>query len=75
MLQQTTIKRTSAFVGSLSLYISPLFTAFTAIFLLGERLTIPFILGGTLIVIGVFYATAFHHVKKLLVSKEVVLEN
>ncbi|HYK08101.1 MAG TPA: DMT family transporter [Candidatus Eisenbacteria bacterium] len=75
LLQQSTIKRTSAFVGSLSLYMSPFFTALTAIFLLGEKITLPFVVGGTLIALGVFYATAYHHVKQLLKSREELVEN
>ncbi len=75
MFQQATIKRTSAFVGSLSLYLSPFFTALAAIFLLGEKVTLPFIAGGIFIALGVFYATAYHHVKKLFQSKEALVEN
>lgn len=63
---QIGIKRTSAFVGSLNLYISPFFTALIAIIILGEKVTLPFIIGGALVAVGVFYATAFQHVKKLL---------
>ncbi len=75
MLQQITVKRTSAFVGSLSLYMSPFFAGLTAVFLLGEKITVPFIAGGILLAIGVFYATAYHHIKKLLTSREELAEN
>lgn len=75
MLQQATIKRTSAFVGSLSLYMSPFFTALVAIFFLREKITLPFVAGGILIALGVFYATAYHHVKKLFLSREALVEN
>lgn len=61
---QIGIKRVSAFVGSLSLYISPFFAALTAVIIVGEKITLPFVLGGLLIASGVFYSTTFDQVKK-----------
>lgn len=75
ILQQDSIKRTSAFVGSLSLYIAPFFTALTAVLLIGEKITISFLIGGVLIAIGVFYATAYSHVKGLFKNREILVEN
>lgn len=72
---QTGIKRTSAFIGSLNLYISPFFTALTAIIVLGEKLTVAFIVGATLVAIGTFYATAFPQLKKLYFKTTIIPGN
>lgn len=72
---QMGIKRTSAFIGSLNLYISPFFTALTAIIVLGEKVTVPFILGGALVAAGTLYATAYEHTKKLFGKTTALEEN
>lgn len=72
---QIGIKKTSAFIGSLNLYIAPFFTALTAIVVLGEKITLQFILGGALVAVGVFYATSYHHVKKLFTKSPLAPEN
>lgn len=56
-LTQYGIKHTNAFLGSVFLYLGPLFAAITAIPLLGEQVTTNLIIGGVLILGGVFYAT------------------
>jgi drug/metabolite transporter (DMT)-like permease len=56
-LTQYGIKHTNAFLGSVFLYLGPLFAAVTAIPLLGEQVTTNLIIGGVLILGGVFYAT------------------
>jgi drug/metabolite transporter (DMT)-like permease len=57
-LTQYGIKHTNAFIGSVFLYLGPLFAAVTAIPLLHEKVTTNLIIGGTLILFGVFYATS-----------------
>lgn len=56
-LTQYGIKHTNAFLGSVFLYLGPLFAAITAIPLLHEEVTTKLIIGGALILFGVFYAT------------------
>lgn len=56
-LTQYGIKHTNAFIGSVFLYLGPLFAAVTAIPLLNEQVTPKLIIGGSLILFGVFYAT------------------
>ncbi len=67
-LIQFGIKRTTAFTASLFQYMGPFFAALTGIPFLGEKPTVGFIIGGFLIIVGVFYATSYHLVKKQLRS-------
>lgn len=64
VLMYFSIKRTNAFIGSLNLYISPFFTALTAVFLIGEKLTWTLVLSGLFIGLGVFYSTTYPLLKK-----------
>lgn len=75
LLLYISIKRTNAFIGSLNLYISPFFTALTAIIVIGEKLTITLIISGLLILGGVLYATAFHQVKRFFSPSSLTPEN
>lgn len=68
-LLQAGIKRTDAFIASLFTYIGPLSAAITAVPFLGEKITINLILGGVLILFGVFYAVSYLQLKKYLISK------
>lgn len=67
-LMQFGVKRTNAFSASLFSYMGPLFALFTAIPFLGERLTIGLVVGGVLILTGVFYATTYEQVRKQIRS-------
>ncbi len=58
-LMQVGIKRSGPFTASLVQYTGPLFASLTAIPLLGERVTPPLVIGGILILAGVFYATTY----------------
>lgn len=61
---QIGIKRTSAFTASLFQYVAPFIAAAAAIPLLHEQVTGQLIIGGILILIGVFIATTYGEVKK-----------
>lgn len=63
-LIQYGVKKTSPFTASLFLYLAPLFSAVTAIPFLHEKITIELILGGFLIITGVFFATTYEYLKK-----------
>jgi len=63
-LIQLGIKKTGAFTASLFQYIGPFFTAISAMIVLGEKITLPVVLGGLLIISGVFYATTWQYIKK-----------
>lgn len=63
---QLGIKKTSAFTASLFQYVGPFLTASISIPLLHEKLTFQLVIGGILIIAGVFYATSFSIVKKYL---------
>lgn len=58
-LYQYGIKHSSALTASLTSYIQPIFAAFFAYFLLGERLTLHFFLGSILVLTGVFITTTY----------------
>lgn len=55
-LAQYGIKHTNAFISSVFIYLSPLFSAIVAIPLLHEKVTPNLIIGGAFILAGVFYA-------------------
>lgn len=63
-LIQFGIKKAGSFTASLFQYIAPFFTAISAMAVLGEKLTLTIVLGGLLIMFGVFYATTYEYVKK-----------
>lgn len=65
-LIQTGIKRTGAFIASLFSYIGPLAAAVTAVPFLGEKITFNLVLGGLLIIFGVFYATTYPQLKSYI---------
>lgn len=62
-LYQVVISRTSAFVASLILYLTIIIASGIGIIYFGEKLNLSFILSGALIIIGVFMATTYQHVK------------
>ncbi|MBI2337772.1 DMT family transporter [Candidatus Daviesbacteria bacterium] len=68
-LLQVGIKRTDAFIASLFSYIGPLSASITAVPFLGEKITLNLILGGILIIFGVFYAVSYLQLKKYFISK------
>jgi drug/metabolite transporter (DMT)-like permease len=63
LLLQVGIKRTSAFTASLLSYISPFIAAAVSIPLLHEQVTPELIIGGILILAGVFTATTYGELK------------
>lgn len=67
-LIQVGIKYSGAFTASLFQYMAPFFTAISATIVLGEKVTLPIIAGGFLIMFGVFYATAYSRVKRSIVN-------
>lgn len=64
-LMQVGIKKTSAFVASLFFYFAPFFSSLTAIPYLHEKITPLLVIGGTLIIIGVFVASTLEHIRGL----------
>lgn len=65
-LLQIGIKRCGAFVASLFGYIPPLSGALTAVPFLGEKITVNLVLGGIMIMLGVFYATTYSQLKRYI---------
>lgn len=58
-LMQVGIKKTNATTTSFFQYLAPFFAATTAIPILGEKITPQLIIGGILILTGVFFATTY----------------
>ncbi len=58
-LLQIGIKKLGSFIASLFGYIAPFFTTLTAIPVLGEKVTPATVIGGLLVLSGVFYATTY----------------
>lgn len=69
LLVQYGIKKTTAFTASLFQYLGPLLAAVTAVPLLGERPNASVIVGGLLILAGVFYATTYPLLKTYIEKK------
>lgn len=67
-LHQYALKYLSPLTVSLTSYIQPITTAFLAIIFLGERLTLPFLFGGSLVFFGIFLTSTleFYHRKNKL---------
>lgn len=65
-LYQWLIKHTSAFIPSLLSYPVALVAGIIGIIFFGEKLTVTLILGGALIMLGVFLATTYQYAKKLM---------
>lgn len=63
-LIQYGVKKTSAFTASVFSYFAPLLAAITAVPFANEKINLNLILGGILIVFGVFYATTWETFKK-----------
>jgi drug/metabolite transporter (DMT)-like permease len=63
-LLQFGVKKTGAFTASLFQYIGPFFTAVSASIVLGEKISLSLIIGGLLIIFGVFYATTWQYIKR-----------
>lgn len=68
-LLQTGIKISGAFIAALFGYTAPFFGIISAIPILSEKLTPELIIGGILIIFGVFYATTFSQARKYIKSK------
>jgi drug/metabolite transporter (DMT)-like permease len=66
-LLQLGIKKTDSFTASLFQYLGPFFAGILAIPLLHEKLSVELIIGGILIIAGVFYATSYDRLKRHLV--------
>jgi drug/metabolite transporter (DMT)-like permease len=60
------IKKTNAFTASLFLYLGPFLSGAAAIIFLHEKPTMPLFAGGLLILFGVFYATTYTSIKRVL---------
>ena len=58
LVYQKALQASSALTASLFVFIQPLATAFLAFLVLGETITIPFIIGGVLAIIGAKLASA-----------------
>lgn len=67
-LVQFGIKRTGPVTASLFQYLAPFFASLIAIPILNERPTITLVIGGMLIIVGVFYATTYYPLKKHIQS-------
>lgn len=65
-LFQVAIVKTTAFTASIFQYLSPLLSGIVAVIFLGEKPTVSLILGGLLIVCGVFIATTAQYIKRTL---------
>jgi len=63
---QVGVKRTNAFIASLFQYVAPFIATSAAIPLLGEKVTWELVVGGILILLGVFIATTFGQVKEYI---------
>lgn len=63
-LIQIGIKHVGAFTSSLFQYVVPFFTMLSASIIIREEVTFSIILGGLLIMFGVFYSTTWQHIKK-----------
>lgn len=63
-LIQYGVKKTSPFTASLFFYMGPFFSSLTAVPLLHEKLTFQLIIGGFLILLGVFFATSYEFIKR-----------
>lgn len=62
-LIQYGVKKTTPFTASLFFYLAPLFSALTAIPFLHEKVTPQLVIGGILIITGVFLATTYEYLK------------
>lgn len=60
---QTGLKLTSAFAAGVILYLGPVVTTFVAVPVLGEKVTLPFLIGAALIIVGSAIATQYEMVK------------
>lgn len=63
-LLQYALRQVSAITVSIFAYLGPLFAAVTAIPVLHEKITTHLIIGGVLIIAGVFYATTYELLRK-----------
>lgn len=63
-LIQFGIKRTTPFTASIFFYLAPLFSSLTAVPILHEKITTTLVIGGILIISGVFLATTYEFLKK-----------
>lgn len=66
---QIGVKKTSAFTASFFQYLAPFIAAAAAIPLLHEQITLNLIVGGLLILIGVFIATTYEQLKKYTLAR------
>jgi drug/metabolite transporter (DMT)-like permease len=66
---QLGIKKTSAFTASMFQYVGPVFAGLISVPLLHEKPSMLFLIGGLIIIFGVFYATTFDNLLKYLKKK------
>lgn len=57
------IKKTSALVASLSMYLAPFTGAIPAILFFGEKITLNLLIGGAFVLLGVFVATTYQQIR------------
>lgn len=67
-LLQLGIKMTDSFTASLFQYLGPFFAGILAIPLLHEKLSLTLLIGGILIIFGVFYATSYDRLRRHLIK-------
>lgn len=67
-LYQFGIHKTTPVIASFFQYLSPFFALLTALPIFKEKVTFPFVIGGILVLAGVFYATTYSQVRKKFIS-------
>lgn len=65
-LYQWLIKHTTAFISSLVLYPTTVVASIGGVVFYGEKLTFSLVLGGLLVILGVFVATSYQNVKSFI---------
>lgn len=66
---QIGVKKTNAFIATLFQYVAPFIAASAAIPLLHEKITLQLIIGGLLVLMGVFIATTFGQLEKFVTNR------
>lgn len=65
---QIGVKKTSAFIATLFQYFAPFIAAAASVPLLHEKVTFQLVIGGVLVLLGVFLATTFGQIKQSTLS-------
>lgn len=63
LFYQIGLRLTSAFAAGVILYLNPVLTSMYSIPILGERVSLPFVIGAILIIVGSFIATQYETVR------------